>query len=302
MPSPSSVGSVSASHARERDLEDVTETVRGGLVGAEEPERLRIPDDQLTQEGAEPARRLGRARARPLDGDGELAKVGQDEVLEQLAAVRVRVRTHATLADGGKRAQLGQQAAAVVEQLLRAIAAQPRLEDSAVALVLPRRTDRHLVRAPRPFDLQAVDLAGAGPALRRAQDQHRPARPLLVPVCSCTLLDLLDVVEGVVEHAGEPLVHVRVWLVEARVDDQRSPAVALEEGDELVLRNAREHGRVRDLVAVQVQDRQDGTVDDRVQELVRMPARRERSRFGLAVADDAGDDEIGIVEGRPECM
>ena len=123
-----------------------------------------------------------------------------------------------------------------------------------------------------------------------------------MPVCSCTLLDLLDLVEGVVEHAGEPPVHVRVWLVETRVDDQRSPAVALEEGDELVLGNAREHGRVRNLVAVQVEDRQDGTVDDRVQELVRMPARRERSRLGLAVTDDAGDDEIGIVEGRSECM
>ena len=33
-----------------------------------------------------------------------------------------------------------------------------------------------------------------------------------------------------------------------------------------------------------------------------MPGCRQRSGFGLAVADDAGDDEIGIVEGRAEGM
>ena len=31
-----------------------------------------------------------------------------------------------------------------------------------------------------------------------------------------------------------------------------------------------------------------------------MPARRERPGLGLAVADDAGDEEIGVVERRPE--
>ena len=31
-----------------------------------------------------------------------------------------------------------------------------------------------------------------------------------------------------------------------------------------------------------------------------MPARRQRARLRLAVADDADDDEVGIVEGRAE--
>ena len=38
----------------------------------------------------------------------------------------------------------------------------------------------------------------------------------------------------------------------------------------------------------------------RAEELVRVPARRERPRLRLAVADDARDDEIGIVEHRAE--
>ena len=83
-------------------------------------------------------------------------------------------------------------------------------------------------------------------------------------------------------------------------DEQRPVAVALEERHELGARDPREHGRVRDLVAVQVQDREHRAVPLRVQELVRMPARRERARLGLAVADDARDEQIRVVEGRPE--
>ena len=67
---------------------------------------------------------------------------------------------------------------------------------------------------------------------------------------------------------------------------------------ELLARNAREHGRACDLVAVQVQDRQHGAVARRVDELVRMPAGRERTRLRFAVADDAGDDQVGVVEDR----
>jgi hypothetical protein len=49
-----------------------------------------------------------------------------------------------------------------------------------------------------------------------------------------------------------------------------------------------------------VQDRQHRAVAARVEELVRVPARRERPGLGLAVADDAGDDELGVVEGGAE--
>src|SRR3954469_15367237 len=47
-----------------------------------------------------------------------------------------------------------------------------------------------------------------------------------------------------------------------------------------------------------MEDRQHCTVVDRIEELVRMPARRERTCFGFAVADDACGNEIGSVEDR----
>jgi hypothetical protein len=45
-----------------------------------------------------------------------------------------------------------------------------------------------------------------------------------------------------------------------------------------------------------MEDRKHCAVGDRVQELVRVPARREWARLRLAVADDARDEQIGVVE------
>ena len=181
----------------------------------------------------------------------------------------------------------------LVEELLRPVAPHPLLEQRDAVGLLAHVGERDLVRAPRALDRQAVDLLRPRPALRRAQDQHRPLRPLGLAVLARRALDARDVVERVVERGRELLVH-GVRLV--ALDEQRPVAVALEERDELVLRDAREDGRVRDLVAVQVQDRQHRAVGLRVEELVRVPARRERPGLRLAVADDARDEQVGVVE------
>ena len=68
------------------------------------------------------------------------------------------------------------------------------------------------------------------------------------------------------------------------------------------MRDARQVTRICDLVAVQVQDRQHRAVARRIQELVAVPARRERPGLGFTVADDASDDEVRVVERRTEGM
>ena len=68
------------------------------------------------------------------------------------------------------------------------------------------------------------------------------------------------------------------------------------------MRDAGEDRRVGDLVAVQVQDRQHDAVADRVEKLVGMPCGGQWSGLGFAVADDAGDDQLRIVERGPEGM
>ena len=79
-------------------------------------------------------------------------------------------------------------------------------------------------------------------------------------------------------------------------DEDRVIPVPVEEREELALGDAREHRRVRDLVAVQVEDRQDRPVALRIDELVGVPARRERPGLRLAVPDDAHGKQIRVVE------
>src|SRR5664279_5710568 len=59
---------------------------------------------------------------------------------------------------------------------------------------------------------------------------------------------------------------------------------------------------VADLVAIEVKDRQNGPVSDRVEKLVGLPCGSQGARFRFTVADDAGDNQIGIVECGPESM
>jgi len=63
---------------------------------------------------------------------------------------------------------------------------------------------------------------------------------------------------------------------------------------QLVVLDTGENGRVADLIAVEVQDRQHGAVADRIEELVGLPRGRERARFSFAVADDTRDHEVGL--------
>ena len=74
--------------------------------------------------------------------------------------------------------------------------------------------------------------------------------------------------------------------------------VAAQQRLQLGVRYPGRHRRVGDLVAVQVQDRQHRPVPDRVQELVGVPAARQRPGLRFAVADHAGHDQVGVVERR----
>ena len=80
------------------------------------------------------------------------------------------------------------------------------------------------------------------------------------------------------------------------LDEQRVVAVAAEEIGQLLAANAGKDRRVGDLEAVEVQDRQHRAVAGGIEKLVRMPACRERAGFRFPVADDAGDDQVRIVE------
>ena len=108
-------------------------------------------------------------------------------------------------------------------------------------------------------------------------------------------LDLSDLVEHIVERRRHQAVHL---LGIRALDESRRVPVAFEQAPELINRDPREHRRVGDLVAVQVEHRQHRAVARRVQELVRVPARGQRTGLRLTVADHAQRQQVRVVEDR----
>ncbi len=158
------------------------------------------------------------------------------------------------------------------------------------------------MRAKGAFDAASVDLARACPPLRRPQHDRRPARRLgdVIGACGASLtLDVADAFIADVQQRGElPVDDHR--LVPAQ--DVRVISIAREQLADLIVRHPAEHRGPADLVAVEMQDREDGAVASRVEEARAFPRSLERSRLGLSVAHDRGDDEIRIVECRTERM
>ena len=276
-----------------RGFEDRTQPVRDRLVRAHDPEVVGILLHDVAEVGAHDARRLARRRARARHLDGVVAEVWKPQVYQQLAAVGVRVRAHPAIPRRRQAGELVHQPARAVEELFDVVAAHPFLEDLDVVRMRCEIGDRHLVRAERAFDLLAVDDLRAGPTLGCTQDEHRPRRTslLMIPIRpgrrrlpghlpprrgkeASAILDARYLIQRPLERGRHLLVHLRRVIA---ADDHRLMAVATHQLKELALRDAGEHRRVGDLVAVEMKDGQHRTVASRVEELVRVPASRQGS-------------------------
>ena len=88
----------------------------------------------------------------------------------------------------------------------------------------------------------------------------------------------------------------------AALDEEWFISVADEKAAQFLVVHASKHRWIRDLVAVEMQDWQHGSVASGVEELVRVPCRRKRAGLGFPVADHASHEEVGIVERGSERM
>src|SRR5580698_3245302 len=82
-------------------------------------------------------------------------------------------------------------------------------------------------------------------------------------------------------------------------DEIRLVPITGEQCFQFFMWDAREDSGIRDLVAIEVQHRQDRSISNWIQKFIRMPRGCKRTSFRLAVAYRDGDDEIRIVESCP---
>ena len=164
---------------------------------------------------------LVRRRRAAATVDGVVAEVGQHEVAQQHAAVRVRVRAHPALARRRRaRRSSGTSAAVVVEELLGPVAPQPVLEHGAGARGSSRTSASGTwCERQRALDRHAVDLASARSSPSAcAGRSSASAGARRSPSSRAARWISRDLVERLVERGGEALVHVRrVVAVEAAV-------------------------------------------------------------------------------------
>src|ERR1051326_79855 len=157
--------------------------------------------------------------------------------------------------------------------------------------------DRDLVRPPSALDRLAIDEFWPGPSFRGAKDDHWPARAFeSVGLAGQPrgVLNLADPRQNHIQRTGERLVHQRRIIA---FDEMRIVATAAQQVGELLAADADQHCRIGDLETIEVQDWQDRAIACRGQKLVGMPAGGEGARFCFTVTDDAGDDQVWIVEG-----
>jgi hypothetical protein len=219
--------------------------------------------DDIAQELAEYQGVLGPDGAGAGDGDGVGTEVGHVQIPQEQAAVGVRVGPHPLRPLRGEGSQVSQQPPGLVEEFLRLVAAHPAVQLFDVPWMLVIDEQRHLMGPERALDLQPVNHLRSGPTLRGAQHDHRPTRPGRLRAGAGPGLDRVNGLDGLVQDGGHQLMH-RFRII--ALDEARVPAAATQELLQLLRLDPGQDRGVADLVAVQVQDRQDGTVVDRVEE------------------------------------
>ena len=156
--------------------------------------------------------------------------------------------------------------------------------------------DRNLMGAPSPLNRLAVHELWPRPAFWCAEDDHGPARPFdCVRRGTSRFLNLLNFRQDSIERASQTLMHYRG---EVAFDKMRLITVAVDQVGQFLAADTREHGRICDLESVEMKDWKNRPVARGIKKFVGVPTGGQGARLRLAVTNDAGHDQIRIVECR----
>src|ERR1700678_558171 len=137
------------------------------------------------------------------------------------------------------------------------------------------------------------------PSLGTAQHDHRPGSAGLISICrrdpcSSAFLYVSYFRIAAIKRACEKLVHDFGIVPLNKIGSVAQPLI---ESAEFLVAGASIDRRPGDFVAIEMQNRQHGSVSRRIQESDPLPAPLERTSLRLAIADYARHYQVGIVEG-----
>src|SRR5208283_1613032 len=128
---------------------------------------------------------------------------------------------------------------------------------------------------------------------------HRPCGALYQRIGLSIGLDPSDLPDHPIQRGRHQLMHRRRVVP---LDEIWRVAITAEKLLELFFRDARQHCRIGDLVTVEMQYGEDRAIRGGIEEFIGVPARSQGARFRLAIADDASDNQIWIVESGAESV
>src|SRR5579863_8351166 len=155
------------------------------------------------------------------------------------------------------------------------------------------------MRAPRAFHRFVVHRSWPGPAFWCAKNDHRPHWNASRSPGACVVLNRANFRDDHVQRLRHLLMHdLRIMtLYEVRL-----LPVARKKLRQFRIRHSAKHGRVGDFVSIQMQNGQNRSIPRRIEKLIGMPTRRQRTRFGFTVANYAANQQRWITKSRAICV
>ena len=161
------------------DLEHGGQPVRRRLVGPHDAGSV-SGFALITSRSSPPSTRVASLVVAGRGGHlhGVITEVGHLEVAQQQPAVGVGIGAHTARATRRERGQVAAQAPRWRRTAPRRGRTAATSRAREVSRVVAHSRQRHLMGAEGPLGRETVDLLGSGPALGRAQHDHRPGGPL----------------------------------------------------------------------------------------------------------------------------
>jgi hypothetical protein len=149
------------------------------------------------------------------------------------------------------------------------------------------------MRTPEALEEVAFHLARRGPSFGRAEHNHRPARPVDTPFLRAASRCVGFPARSVPSLPPLPGACCRYPNPPQNRESSHTRAA---DGLNFVVRDSCQKRWIVDLVSVQMKNGQNRSIARRIQILIDVPRRCQRSRFGFSIAYHGRNDQFGVIE------